>query len=143
MTRIDPLRAGWGIFPSLKRGKRKDGAVDEDAGGTGADGFPAGMAALAEEIGNTGKILSEDPTGGHLELYRKSVKRFLDTAVTDSMRVDTEANQGLSRKVFSTITRVDMALGEMADAVLGRQRDMVKVEALLDQIKGMLIDLYR
>jgi uncharacterized protein YaaR (DUF327 family) len=36
-----------------------------------------------------------------------------------------------------------MLLADLTDAVLGRQRDVVKVRALIEQIKGLLVDLYR
>ena len=50
---------------------------------------------------------------------------------------------GLASRVFATVTRSDLLLADLTDAVLGRQRDVVKIRTLIDQIKGLLIDLYR
>jgi len=54
-----------------------------------------------------------------------------------------EATFGLSQKAFSTIARIDVSLADLTDAVLGRQHDLLKMKELIDQIKGLIVDLYR
>jgi len=144
VTKIDPLGKGMGALPGVKRAKRKGAAGDEpepSAGGGG--GIPADVMPLVEEIARTGEALAGDSTGEHLEEYKYAVRRFLDQAVNGSMRVSSEASLGLSQKVFSTIARIDLALADLADAVLGRQQDLIKTNTIIDQIKGLVVDLYK
>jgi uncharacterized protein YaaR (DUF327 family) len=142
MDKVDPLLAGMGALPSLqaeKKEKRKPGLTPDDVRAK----LTAGVASLITEVDKSGHELTVDPTGRHLERYKRAVRGLLDAAVTETMQVSSERSVGLSRKVFSTITRVDLALAEMTDAVLGRQQDMAKITSLVEQIKGLLVDLYR
>ena len=142
MTKIDPLLAGMGALPSLrveKKDKRKATVTPEAA----RTQLTAAVSALVEEVDESGRELAGDPTGAHLERYKRAVRGLLDAAVSETMHVSSERSLGLSRKVFSTITRVDIALADMTDAVLGRQQDLGKIRTLVEQIKGLLVDLYR
>jgi hypothetical protein len=148
VAKIDPLRLSLGQFfglrPAAGRKRRSVGGTGAEADEAGdGGGLPAHILPLADEVAATGSELAGDPTGGALERYRRAVGRFLDAATQDSMRVSSETTPGLASRVFATVTRSDLLLADLADAVLGRQKDVVKVRALIDQIKGLLIDLYR
>ena len=142
MEKIDPLLTGMGALPGLpvdKKGKRKPRLSLEEAHAK----LTAAVSVLIAEVDQSGHELSVDPTGKHLERYKRAVRGLLDAAVSETMQLSSESSMGLNRKVFSTITRVDLALAEMADAVLGRQKDVGKIQTLVEQIKGLLVDLYR
>jgi uncharacterized protein YaaR (DUF327 family) len=147
VAKIDPLRLGLGqLFsprPAGRRGRPGQPATSDADSSPVEAGLPTHILPLADEINASGAELAGDPTGGALERYRRAVGRFLDAATTDSMQVTSESTLGLASRVFATVTRSNLLLGELADAVLGRQRDVVKVRTLIDQIKGLLIDLYR
>lgn len=108
-----------------------------------AEGIPVNVVPLVDEIDLCGSALLKDPTGSYLNRYTTAVRLFLDAAIHDSMRVNSEATHGLRQKVFSTIARIDMALADLTDAVLGRQQDVLKLRSILDLVKGMVVDLYR
>lgn len=131
-----------GALPSLQvenKDKRKKTMVAPDAIRTK---LSAAISTLIEEVDTAGKDLASDPTGSYLERYKRAVRGLLDATVSETMQLSSERSLGLSRKVFSTITRVDLALAEMTDAVLGRQQDLGKVRSLVEQVKGLLVDLY-
>jgi uncharacterized protein YaaR (DUF327 family) len=149
---IDPLR--FGLLGSAARpapGRRKAerrgaGAGVEpgsDSDQPAAPRLPAHILPLADEVEQAGAELGRDATGATLERYRKAVRRFLDAALRDSQRVTAETTLGLAQRVFASITRSDVLLADLADAVLGRQRDAQQVHRLIGQLKGLLIDLYR
>jgi uncharacterized protein YaaR (DUF327 family) len=133
-------RTGGGMRAGSMRARRAGAAPGspEQAGGMPADVLP-----LIAQIDESGRELLKDPTGHALERYKRALRLLLDAAVADGMRVSSESTLGFSRRVFSTIARVDVALSDMADAVLGRQQDLLKLAALVDQVKGLIIDLYR
>ena len=130
-----------GALPGVQRKKRRDDAGHGPA--RNSAGIPVNVLPLVDEIEINSEKLLNDPTGSHLDRYKDAVRRFLDAAVHDSMRVTSEATHGLTQKVFSTIARIDIALADLADVVLGRQQDVLKVRAIVDQVKGMIVDLYR
>lgn len=98
---------------------------------------------LIERIDAAADELKLNPGGASLDAYKTAVRELLDLAIAESMQVNNEASLGLSQKVFSTIACVDVALAELVDVVLGRQRGMLKAAAIVEQIKGLLVDLYR
>jgi len=98
---------------------------------------------MIERIDDAGNELARDPTGSALERYKRAVRELLDCAVAECMQLQSESSAGFTRRVFSTITRVDITLSELTDAVLGRQQDVLRLRSLLDQVKGLIVDLYR
>lgn len=140
MTFINPLgkpAAPIGAGAVRKKDPKKRGEKAE----------PASLASLfeplAEEVQEHTDALLDEPSGHNLENYKRSVRRFLDLAVHELMQLNTEAAFGLKQRLFSTITKVDLRLGDLADSVLGRQQDMAKIKSIVEQVKGLLIDLYR
>jgi uncharacterized protein YaaR (DUF327 family) len=141
VTKVDPTRRGVRAEALRTRAKGRSGKLEEPPERIG--GIPANVLPLVAQIDESGGELRRDPTGRALERYKGAVRRFMDAALADSMRLSSESSLGLTRRVFSTIARVDIALAELADAVLGRQLDVVRTGALVDQIKGLIVDLYR
>lgn len=139
VARIDPL-SRTGAVRRVQAARRGENAARRGSAATlgGPD-----AAALVEAIDAAGAELSRDPTGGVLERYRKAVRDFLDLALAEGMQLSTESSFGLRSRVFSTITKVDGKLAELADAVLGRQQDVLRVREIVEQIKGLVVDLYR
>jgi uncharacterized protein YaaR (DUF327 family) len=143
VVKVDPLRGGARALPGAKRkGVRGKGEPPAEPQ-RNAEGIPAHVMPMVEEVVAAGLALTNDPTGEHLDRYRLAVREFLDTALQDSMRVESEASPGLRQKVFSTVTRVDIALADLADALLGKQQDILRLKSIIDQIKGLVIDLYQ
>jgi len=147
VVKVDPLRGGARALPGAKRkGVRGKGESSAESQ-RNAEGIPAHVMPMVEEVVAAGLALTNDPMGEHLgehlDRYRLAVREFLDAALQDSMRVESEASPGLRQKVFSTVTRVDIALADLADAVLGKQQDILRLKSIIDQIKGLVIDLYQ
>lgn len=140
MVKVDPLKAG-AAGPARQRAKRSARGIASQRGRS--EGVPPNLLPLVDEIDRSGAELKRDPTGGVLERYKRAVTLFMDAAVADSLRVSSESSLGLSQKVFSTIARINVALAELVDAVLGRQLDFLKTSALVEQVKGLIVDLYR
>ena len=144
MAKVDPARRGAMAPLNVRsRAVRPAAPAPQSQPEQAPAKIPPHIAALVAEIDECGVSLRDDPTGTALERYKQALRRFFDAAVADATRISSEMTLGLSRKVFSTIARVDLALADLADAVLGRQQDMLKLGALVDQIKGLVIDLYR
>lgn len=139
VERIDPL-GRMGAARRVQSGRRGESAAKRSAG---SHSPPADAAKLVEAIDSAGAELSRNPSGTVLERYRKAVREFLDLALAEGIQLSTESSFGLRSRVFSTITKVDGRLSELADAVLGRQQDVLRVREIVEQIKGLIVDLYR
>jgi uncharacterized protein YaaR (DUF327 family) len=140
MPRIDPLRPG--VRAASRSAQARKGGTAPAKQGTRAAGIPRDLSPLVEEIDAAGEELKRDHTGRSFTRYRDAVQRFLDAAVADSMGISSEASLGLANKVFSTVTRVNIVLADLTDAVIGRQPDLLKTMQLVEQVKGLIVDLY-
>ncbi len=140
MTKVDPLKpAASSSVRSAPRGKGPAATGKRVARAWGA---PVDLMPLVAEIDDSGEELKRDPTGRALTRYKSAVQLFLDAALAESMGIVSESSLGLANKIFATITKVNVALADLADAVLGRQPDVLKASALVDHVKGLVIDLY-
>ncbi|MCT4605060.1 MAG: YaaR family protein [Marinisporobacter sp.] len=76
--------------------------------------------------------------------YKKLVKEFLDVVVTNS-HVFTKENfldkRGRHR-VFSQVKQVDKALADLTNDFLNQEVDRIKIVKKLDDIRGMLVDMF-
>lgn len=142
MAKIGPADRKSVIRPGAQRAAHRPTPAGSPAEAP-AVGVPAHITPLVDTLDSAGSMLQHDPTGQHLENYKLAVRRFLDAVLEASMQVNSEATFGLSQKAFSTITRIDVSLADLTDAVLGRQQDVLKIRSILDQIKGLIVDLYR
>jgi uncharacterized protein YaaR (DUF327 family) len=155
---IDPLRLGPLASSERHLRRRTQGQPTEqsasatlpfpltDAGTADDDIQPRlspELATLVEKLDAAAAALEAELTGARLDDYRRAVGRFLDASLKQSDRMSRETSLGLSQRVFACITRTNILISDLTDAVLGRQRDNAQVRRLILQIKGLLIDLYR
>jgi uncharacterized protein YaaR (DUF327 family) len=141
VIKVDPLKPG---ATSAARGaQRAKGASAAGKRGVRAPGTPSDLLPLVAEIDASGDELKRDPTGTALARYKSAVQLFMDAAIADSMGITSESSLGLANKIFATVTKVNLALADLTDAVLGRQPDVLKASALVDHVKGLVVDLYR
>jgi uncharacterized protein YaaR (DUF327 family) len=114
---------------------------------TGGDGasveLPPHLREALERLSERGVELVNRPGRGMLDEYKSAVRRFLELAMQDALKVRAESQGIFSRKIFATITRVDISLAELTEEVISAQGSIIKVARIVDDIKGLLIDLYR
>ncbi|QXM05187.1 YaaR family protein [Crassaminicella indica] len=76
--------------------------------------------------------------------YKKLVKEFLNIVVTNS-HVFTKENfldrRGRHR-VFSQVKQVDKALADLTNDFLSQEVDRIKIVKKLDDIRGILLDMF-
>jgi len=114
-----------------------------DAGSSPADRMPAHIRRLLERVSDRGQALVSDPGFTALEAYKLAVREFLQVTLEEGLRVRAETPGIFSRKVFATVARVDLDLVQLTDEVMSAQCSVVKLSRMVEEIKGLLIDLYR
>ena len=114
---------------------------------TGGDGsspqLPPHLREALERLSERGVELVSNPGRGTLDGYKSAVRNFLELAMQDALKVRAESQGVFSRKVFATITRVDLSLAELTEEVISAQGSIIKVAKIVDDIKGLLVDLYK
>ena len=136
------LMGSLGLAVSARR--RQTGDMDGlDEAALRCGGPPAALQPLLQSIDEAGEALSRDPSGQLLDNYRGLLRELLDRAMKENTHLGSEQTLGLSQRIFQTVTRTDMALAELTDAVLGRQKDLLRVKSIVLLLKGLIVDLYR
>jgi uncharacterized protein len=136
---------GKGLFRTVL-GK----AVDE-AKGSGASssldsqGFSqAGIEALLDEVHEAGDALKENPSVDLIQAYKKAVRDFIHHVVERSFVVEqkTSGRNILKRNAYYRISVIDKSLEQLAAEILRNQRDNLEILRRVDEINGMLVDLF-
>lgn len=96
------------------------------------------------DIEEKGKKLFAAKGKKEFEDYKASVKRFMQKVVNGAFRLEEKHGNQKDGKfvVYLTTQRVDEALENLGQMLLVGQQDSMRLVAALDEIRGMLLDLY-
>ena len=106
---------------------------------------PMDLQQEAERVSAAGEELARTLHLKHLQTYQELVREFLTAVVTQAYRLRRDVGRdrrGRSR-VFQIVLQVDQALADLAQAVLAGEQARLQILARLDEIRGLLVDLYR
>ena len=99
---------------------------------------------LLAEVDKQGKKLLDHMTIRELKKYKEVVKRFLGEAFKSSFKVKEQA--GWDRrgkyKVFTLVEEIDKKMEELSSLLMEEHKDQLLILETLDEIRGMLLDIY-
>lgn len=100
---------------------------------------------IMDELGRQGERLAAAQNFAELEKYKSLVGEFLRAVTRGLGRLHfTEAgSQARNARVHVILQKVDLELDALAKDVLARQSTQLRILERLDQIKGLLLDLYK
>ncbi len=96
---------------------------------------------LLELIDEQGEKLSQHRTFEELVRYKKMVGNFVEEAINKMYQLK-EDYSSVKGKLYSLVETVDESLEELTEVVLSEQESQIEVLAKLDEIRGLLVDLY-
>jgi uncharacterized protein len=162
MMKIGELAGQAADLPEPKRRvKERNPVADSKAvsaeRGAPAAGFAqafvaAGQAALSraldtimDELGRQGERLAGSQNFAELEKYKALVREFLQKATpgTNRLRLTDGGAGARAAKVHVILQKVDLEMEILTREVLARQASQIAILARLDQIRGLLLDLYK
>lgn len=88
---------------------------------------------------DTGNELIRSPTQQNFKKYRESVKQFIQLVEKKLYRI--EKNVGVDLHVV--VNQIDEKLNEIATALLQAESGAIKLSAKIEEIYGLLINIYR
>ncbi|MDD4569764.1 MAG: YaaR family protein [Tepidanaerobacteraceae bacterium] len=97
-----------------------------------------------ETIHEIGRRLSQSMSLADLKDYRQRIAKFLKMCISRGLCFKEEnfpARYGRS-KILSIVKTVNQKLLALAEVMLSENRDPLKAMALVDEIRGLLLDLY-
>lgn len=140
---IGSASPGIGGISKPVRAGEVAGAFAKTLEAAGTNAVIGQLEAILAEIDRQTNNLQKQKTFHALKKYKDLVQKFMKT-VTDNMYVIKGiegTDSGGRQKVLKTVQAVESSLGDLTSRVLGAERENVDILALMDDIRGMLVDL--
>ena len=104
----------------------------------------AGWDQLLSQVDEAAKKMLTHPCTETLRSYRAAVQNFLKEAISGSYRMKGESrwDRRGNRRIFCVVQKVNQALEELTTEVLQKTAKPIELMARVDEIRGLLVDLY-
>jgi uncharacterized protein YaaR (DUF327 family) len=105
----------------------------------------ADLDDLMEELMATGEALAQRQTFEEMEKFKLVVKTFVEKVVNQlyKLKLASPPDALRNRRVNMILEKVDIQLEHLARGVLAHNNQALDVLLRVDQIRGMLCDLYK
>lgn len=136
---------------SARSGASRSGAIGEVKGTflssilvANRENVRGTLDKLIVAIDAQAKEIEKSLTIESLEKYRELVKEFIGIAVNELYVVEEKlsVNTVGRQKSLLLVKRINETLEDLTNNFLERQKNLIQFIATLDQIRGMLLDLY-
>jgi len=102
------------------------------------------LEKLMAEVDESAKKLARSCTLNDLKNYKRAVRNFLERTIKNAYETKDEAGWDRMgrQKLYVLIKKVDENLEELSRRVLNEQNDSLNILEKLDEIRGLLVDMY-
>jgi uncharacterized protein len=102
------------------------------------------LDTLLEKIDLQAKAIEKSLTFETIREYRELVRKFINVVVNDLFVVQDLSHVSSSgkKKPMLLVKKVDEVLDKMVSDFMGRQSNLLNFLNRMDEIRGMLVDLY-
>ena len=97
---------------------------------------------MIEDIKKRGTRLITTKTYVDVIMYKKMIKEYLESI----LKFMYETKKDISfwqTQYFITVDTVDLKLEELTQALLNDEKDNINIASTIDEIQGMIVDIYR
>lgn len=100
------------------------------------------LKKMADDIKKRGNRLVLTKTYADVKIYKKLIKEYLESVLR--YMYDTKKDISFwQTQYFVTVDTVDGKLEELTKAILGDEKENIDVAATIDDIEGLIVDIYR
>lgn len=102
------------------------------------------LESLFNDIEKQGKILGETLNIKDLRKYKDLIQKFLDYAVNKmySLKEQSGWDRRGRHKIYTMVETVNKGLENLTEMLLSQQKDQISILAKVDEIRGILFDIY-
>ncbi|MEW6202217.1 MAG: YaaR family protein [bacterium] len=102
------------------------------------------LDSLIRQIDEQAQLIEKSLTFETLETYRTLVQKFVHIAIHELYEVEEKLSVSKTgkQKALVIVKKINTALEELTSEFLGRQVNLINFMGRIDQIRGLLIDLY-
>ncbi|MEG0051513.1 MAG: YaaR family protein [Terrisporobacter sp.] len=100
------------------------------------------LKKMIEDINKRGNRLVITKTYGDVIAYKKKIKEYLESIL--KFMYDTKKDVSFwQTQYFITIDTIDERLQELTNTLLGEEKENLNVAATIDEIQGLIVDIYK
>ena len=102
------------------------------------------MESLFNDINNQGQVLADTLNIKELKKYKDLIQKFLDNAVNIMYHLKEQAgwDRRGRHKIYVMIETVNKELETLTKMLMSEQADKIAILAKVDEIRGLLVDIY-
>ncbi|HHV63604.1 MAG TPA: YaaR family protein [Peptococcaceae bacterium] len=102
------------------------------------------LELFLKRLENQGQKLAQTMSIEDLLVFKSMVKRFLKSTFGQSRTLQEESvwDYRGQPKILARVTKINRALEELGEQILATQKEPLKILAKIDEIKGLIIDLF-
>ncbi len=98
---------------------------------------------LVQEITSQGERFYKNPTLQELKLYKSMIRKFLKYVTDRMFAVEQHTGGKWKQKIYTISKIIDTKLEALTKLVVSQQANNINLLSSLDEIRGLLIDLYK
>ncbi len=98
---------------------------------------------LIKEITKQGERFFKNPTFKELKRYKSMIKQFLKYITDNMIRIEHYTGGKLRQKIYTVAKVIDKKLEALSELIISNQIKNIDLMSKLDEIRGLLIDLYK
>lgn len=106
----------------------------------GANQIRESLDALMKDVDSCANALLQEPNEAKLTRYTQSVRQFLRKAQGEAYAVS--KNFDRHNRLYTVVREVDTQLANLADQVLQSQGRALEMAARIQEIRGILLDMF-
>ena len=99
---------------------------------------------ILQQIDRVSEELKKKPSPDGVKRYRRLISDFVKEALDQSYEIHEERHwdRDGNRKNLVLVKQINHAVEELMDSVMSQEKKQIDLVARLDEIRGMLVDLY-
>lgn len=138
-------RKSKGLFGALLGKTVGDSEAEGRIGSVAGEPFSADtLGKLMDLVHEAGDKLKENPKIEFVQAYKRAVRDFVHYIVEHSYSLERrESRRKLDQRIYYRIAVIDDSLEKLGAEILRNQRDKLEILRKIDEINGMLVDLFR
>ena len=109
-----------------------------------SEGLAKRLEGLLTDITAWGKRIAEHPDIADLKRYRGMIGDFMNEVITNAYEFSREnfLDRRGRHRVYGIVRQVNKELDELAQELLAAEKDHIAILYRIDQIQGLLLDMF-
>jgi len=102
------------------------------------------LKELITKMGDLGQKLTEKMDLSTLKEYKKTIKEMLSITIYSSHEYYREylLDRKGRHKTFGIIKKIDETMDKLTQEIIKNEKDSIKILSYIDEIKGLIVDLF-